>query len=90
MRVTRLDGLNPASGVKISWSPSADQWPGMDGCSVGCGVSVATGPENVTVIGPAPLIWRAPSAGVIETSLIGAGGRLDLRASADVRSAPCC
>ena len=48
--------------------PWTAQVPGIDGDSVGIGEPGASGEENCTRIGLAPLTFLDPAAGVIDTS----------------------
>ena len=55
-------------GVKTAASPWTVQLPAIEGDRVGIGELGASGAENCTRMGLAPLTPRAPAAGVTETS----------------------
>ncbi len=57
----------PTAGVKTAVSPSTCQLPVICGESVGIGVLAASGAENCTRIGAAPLTPLAPAAGVTDS-----------------------
>ena len=72
--VTRVFCVYPATGVKTAVSPSTCQRPAMCGERVGIGVLAASGAENWTLIGAAPLTFFAPVAGVTDSTWIGVAG----------------
>ena len=65
----------PLAGVKTAVSPSTCQLPAICGQSVGIGVLAASGAENCTRIGAAPLTPFAPAAGVTDSTCSGPAGR---------------
>src|SRR6516165_9798276 len=72
--VTRVLPRKPTAGVKTAASRCTVQCPGIEGDSVGIGELAASGAENCTRIGLAPLTPVAPAAGVTETSCRAAAG----------------
>ncbi len=66
---------NPWVGVKTASLPSICQVPAISGESVGIGEVDASGVENCTVIGLAPMTPLAPAAGVTDTTWSGTTGR---------------
>ena len=72
--VTWLFCVYPATGVKTAVSPSTCQPPAMCGERVGIGVLAASGAENWTLIGAAPLTFFASLAGVTDSTWIAAAG----------------
>ena len=72
--VTLVFSKYPTVGVKTAVSPWTVQLPGIEGDRVGIGELVASGAENCTRMGLAPLTPRAPAAGDTETSCRSAAG----------------
>ena len=60
--------------MKTAVSPSTCQLPVMCGESWGIGVLAASGAENCTLIGTAPLTPLAPADGVTDSTLSGTAG----------------
>ena len=75
----------PTAGVNTAESPSTCQWPAIEGDSCGIGVLAASGAENCTRIGAAPLTPLAPEPGVTDSTSSGTAGTS--LAAADARSA---
>ena len=73
--VTWVSWKYPLAGVKTAVSPSGCQLPAICGESAGMEVLAASGAENRTRIGAAPLTPFAPSAGVTDTTRSGPAGR---------------
>ena len=74
LTVTRVFCVYPATGVKTAVSPSTCQRPAICGERVGIGVLAASGAENWTLIGAAPLTFFASLAGVTDSTWIGVAG----------------
>ena len=72
--VTLLFWKYPIAGVKTAVSPSTCQLPAICGESVGIGVLAASGAENCTRIGAAPLTPFVPAAGVTDSTWSGTAG----------------
>ena len=66
--VTLVFSKNPAVGMKTARSPWICQLPAICGEICGNGLLADSGAENCTQMGAAPLAFRAPGAGVIDTS----------------------
>src|SRR5450756_321651 len=75
--VTFVSGRYPEDGVNAAVAPETCHLPGIDGESVGSGVAGDKAEENVSLIGAPPLAWRAPPAGVTESSVSGPTGAAD-------------
>ena len=69
--VTRVFWKYPLAGVKTAVSPWTCQLPVICGQSAGMGVLAASGAENCTRIGAAPLTPVAPAAGVTDSTWSG-------------------
>ena len=76
--VTRVFSKYPTAGVKTAESPWTVQFPAIWGESAGIGELVASGAENCTRMGLAPLIPFAPAAGATDTTCRPAAGCLCL------------
>ena len=76
--MTRVFSKYPTAGVKTAVSPWTCQLPAICGDSVGIGVLAASGAENCTRMGLAPLIPFAPAAGATDTTCRSAAGCLSL------------